>query len=231
TSPDSDPSTAAAGECSRLGGGPRGRRIGVVAAPVLHATPGGRAQPGGAARDWAGGYDDPVPGVTMPKLVTIERDYPAVAQRMAALGPLVETLGTSVKGITWKPTEAVDYLRRANGTMRGGVADGRPSLARDIHLAEAILALSGTTNGEGALAAWRELEKRTGVPLADLAAERAGDKITFADTQVQPRAVITSPEWSGSETGGRRYSPFTVNVERKKPWHTLTGRMQFFVDH
>jgi nitrate reductase / nitrite oxidoreductase, alpha subunit len=22
-----------------------------------------------------------------------------------------------------------------------------------------------------------------------------------------------------------------VNVERKKPWHTLTGRMQFFVDH
>src|SRR5262245_23297223 len=43
------------------------------------------------------GWGDPVPGVTMPKLVTIERDYPAVAQRMAALGPLVETLGTSVK--------------------------------------------------------------------------------------------------------------------------------------
>ena len=43
--------------------------------------------------------------------------------------------------------------------------------------------------------------------------------------------AITSPEWSGSETGGRRYSPFVVNVERKKPWHTLTGRMQFFLDH
>ena len=69
------------------------------------------------------------------------------------------------------------------------------------------------------------------MPLADLAGERAGDRITFADTQVQPRAVITSPEWSGSETGGRRYSPFTVNVERKKPWHTLTGRMHFFLDH
>src|SRR5262249_34178596 len=79
--------------------------------------------------------------------------------------------------------------------------------------------------------AWQELEKRTGVHLADLAAERAGDRITFADTQVQPRAVITSPEWSGSETGGRRYSPFVVNVERKKPWHTLTGRMHFFLDH
>ena len=42
--------------------------------------------------------------------------------------------------------------------------------------------------------------------------------------------VITSPEWSGSETGGRRYAPFTVNVERLKPWHTLTGRTAF-LDH
>jgi nitrate reductase alpha subunit len=43
--------------------------------------------------------------------------------------------------------------------------------------------------------------------------------------------VITSPEWSGSETGGRRYSPFVINVERSKPWHTLTGRQHFFVEH
>ena len=43
--------------------------------------------------------------------------------------------------------------------------------------------------------------------------------------------VITSPEWSGSETGGRRYSPFTINVERLKPWHTLTGRQHFYLDH
>ena len=110
-------------------------------------------------------------------------------------------------------------------------SDGRPSLARDVRLAEAILALSGTTNGQVAVQGWRELERRTGVELADLAQERAGDRISFADTQVQPRAVITSPEWSGSETGGRRYSPFVVNVERKKPWHTLTGRMHFFLDH
>jgi nitrate reductase alpha subunit len=43
--------------------------------------------------------------------------------------------------------------------------------------------------------------------------------------------VITSPEWSGSETGGRRYAPFTVNIEELKPFHTLTGRMHFYVDH
>ncbi|HUW17129.1 MAG TPA: molybdopterin dinucleotide binding domain-containing protein, partial [Actinomycetes bacterium] len=41
----------------------------------------------------------------------------------------------------------------------------------------------------------------------------------------------TSWEWSGSEHGGRRYSPFVINVERKKPWHTLTGRQHFFLDH
>src|SRR5579875_3190134 len=223
--------TGIAAEFSRLAAKHLGKRTDVVAAPLMHDTPDELAQPGGAVRDWKAGECEPVPGVTMPRLVTIERDYPATAEKMAALGPLADTLGCSVKGVTWIPAAAVDYLRRANGTVRGGVADGRPALTRDVHLAEAILALSGTTNGENALLGWREVEKRTGVPLADLAAERAGDRISFADTQVQPRAVITSPEWSGSETGGRRYSPFVVNVERKKPWHTLTGRMQFFLDH
>src|SRR5690606_27708096 len=71
----------------------------------------------------------------------------------------------------------------------------------------------------------------TGIELADLAAENEGRQITFADTQVRPVPVLTSPEWSGSESGGRRYSPFTINVERLKPWHTLTGRQHLFLDH
>jgi nitrate reductase alpha subunit len=75
------------------------------------------------------------------------------------------------------------------------------------------------------------LEGRTGVHLADLAEGSAEKRITFAQTQQAPVPVITSPEWSGSETGGRRYAPFTVNVERLKPWHTLTGRQHFFLDH
>jgi nitrate reductase / nitrite oxidoreductase, alpha subunit len=228
---DFDAFTAIAGEFSRLAGIHLGTRTDVVASPLMHDTPDELAQPGGTVRDWAAGECEPSPGVTMPRLVTVERDYPAVAAKMAALGPLTDTLGTSVKGVTWVPAQAVDSLRRQNGTVPSGVAAGRPSLVRDVHLAEAILTLSGATNGQVAVQAWRELEKRTGVPLADLAEERAGDRISFADTQVQPRAVIACPEWSGSETGGRRYSPFTVNVERLKPWHTLTGRMQFFLDH
>jgi len=43
--------------------------------------------------------------------------------------------------------------------------------------------------------------------------------------------VVTSPEWSGSETGGRRYAPFTINIECLKPFHTLTGRMHFYTAH
>ena len=218
-------------EFSRLAQTHLGTRTDVIAAPLMHDTPDELAQPGGAALDWARGECEPVPGVTMPRFVPIERDYTQVAEKMAAVGPLIDTLGTAVKGAHWVPSGAVDYLRRANGVVRGGAGDGRPSLERDVHMAEAILALSGTTNGRVAVQAWESLEQRTGVSLADLAAERAGEHISFYDIGVQPRSVITSPEWSGSETGGRRYAPFTVNVERKKPWHTLTGRMHFFLDH
>ena len=94
-----------------------------------------------------------------------------------------------------------------------------------------MLALSAVTNGRLAVAGFRTLEERCGVPLADLAGTRSGDRITLADARVQPRTVITSPEWSGIEAHGRRYSPFTINVEREKPWHTLSGRMHLYLDH
>lgn len=90
---------------------------------------------------------------------------------------------------------------------------------------------SGTTNGELAVQGFKSLERRVGKKLADLAEGSEEKRISFADTQKGPQAVITSPEWSGSETGGRRYAPFTINIERLKPFHTLTGRMHFFLDH
>ncbi|MET9302952.1 nitrate reductase subunit alpha [Micromonospora aurantiaca] len=212
--------------------GPRlGVRKDLVAAPLLHDTPDAMATPHGRVRDWAATGETPVPGRTMPKLVVVERDYGAIADKMAALGPLMDTLGTTGKGFSVDVRPEVEYLRRKNGEVRGGAADGRPSLAKDTHACEAILALSGTTNGRVATAGFRDVEKRTGVRLADLAAEHEGKQITFADTQSRPVPVITSPEWSGSEHGGRRYSPFTINTERLKPWHTLTGRQHFFLDH
>jgi len=231
TRTDFDAFQAIAREFSAMAGPRLGVRRDVVAVPLTHDTPDELATPGGIPLDWAAGECEPVPGVTLPKLVVVERDYGAVADKMAALGPLLDRLGTTTKGVTVDVTPEVEFLRRVNGEVRGGVADGRPALSRDIHACEAILTLSGTTNGRVAVAGFRALERRTGQRLADLAAEHEGKHIRFADTQARPVPVITSPEWSGSEHGGRRYSPFTLNVERAKPWHTLTGRQHLFLDH
>ncbi|MEV8438758.1 nitrate reductase subunit alpha [Actinosynnema sp. NPDC051121] len=212
---------------AELAGEHLGKRTDVLAVPLAHDTPDELAQPGGRVRDWRAGECEPVPGRTMPKLVVIERDYPATGEKMRSIGPLLDTLGLTTKGITYRPDEEIEHLRRRNG-VRG---DDRPSLDTAEHMCEAILTLSGTTNGRLAVQGFRALEQRTGTKLADLAEEHEGKRISFEDTKKGPQAVITSPEWSGSETGGRRYSAFVINVERSKPWHTLTGRQHFFVDH
>ena len=116
--------------------------------------------------------------------------------------------------------------------MLGGAGDGRPAIDTDAKMAEAILAFSGTTNGALAVQGFRTLEERTGKHARRPGRGIGGEADHASPTPRQaPVPVITSPEWSGSETGGRRYAPFTVNVERLKPWHTLTGRMHFFLDH
>jgi nitrate reductase alpha subunit len=216
---------------SRLAERHLGTRRDLVAAPLAHDTPDEIAQPLGEVRDWRAGECEPVPGRTMPKLIVLERDYPNVYQRWSAVGPLLDTLGSATKGASWVPHEAIDFLGEQNGRVRGGVADGRPRIERAEQVCEAILALSGTTNGQLALEGFRAMERRTGVPLADLAEPRSGDRVTFQDAQSGPKTVITSPEWSGIESHGRRYAPFTINVEREKPWHTLSGRQHFFLDH
>ncbi|QUH02547.1 nitrate reductase subunit alpha [Saccharopolyspora erythraea] len=208
-----------------------GVRRDVVATALGHDTPGETAQPGGVLLDWRAGETEPVPGRTLPTLTVIERDYPAVADKLAAVGPLLDKLGTTIKGYTVEVGEELSRLGAHNGVARSGAAAGRPRLDTDIRTADAILALSGTTNGRLAVEGFRALEERVGRPLARIAEHDAGHRITFADTRSRPAPVVTSPEWSGDESGGRRYSPFTINVEQLKPWHTLTGRQHVFLDH
>jgi nitrate reductase alpha subunit len=203
----------------------------VVAAPLLHDSPDELAQPLGEVRDWRAGECEPVPGETMPKLIEVERDYGAVAEKMTSLGPLVEKLGTPWKGLSWIPGEEVEALRRRNGEAEAGCGAGRPALERADQVCEAILALSGTSNGRIAVESLRVLERRSGVPLTDLAEEHADERISFRDVGIQPRKTLTSAEWSGIETRERRYSPFTMNVDREIPWRTLTGRQQLYQDH
>src|SRR5699024_830138 len=158
--------------------------------------------------------------------------FTAVYDKMTSIGPLLDTLGTSTKGVTCDVKPEIERLALRNGRRHGGPADGRPALDTDVQMAELIMTLSGTTNGRLATEGFKNLEKRVGRDdLHHLAGEHEGKRISFADIQAAPVPVITSPEWSGSESGGRRYSPFTINIEHLKPFHTLTGRQHFYLDH
>lgn len=216
---------------SELAPGHLDTRKDLISVPLLHDTPDAMAVPNGRVTDWKKGEVDLIPGVTAPKFVVVERDYTTIGDKMSALGPLTEKLGMLTKGVLFDPTEEVQRLAGINGVINDGIAAGRPALVTDVHACEAILALSGTTNGKLAVQGFRTVEQRTGTKLADLAIEEEGKQIRFADTQARPVPVITSPEWSGSEHGGRRYTAFCINVERNKPWHTLTGRQHMFLDH
>jgi hypothetical protein len=90
-------------------------------------------------------------------------------RRQATLGPLAESLGFTVKTFTYRLEHEVRRLAGLNGVMYGGASDGRPAMDTDVKMAETILSLSGTTNGELAVQGFRTLEQRVGKPLADLA--------------------------------------------------------------
>ncbi|MGI5162801.1 nitrate reductase subunit alpha [Spirillospora sp. CA-253888] len=192
-----------------------GLRHDLVASPLQHDTPGERGAPYGAA------------GGTSPAYTVVERDYRAVGARMAALGPKAAGAGLPVKGVAFHPDREVEWLRERAGTD----TEGNPLLDTDVKWCETILALSGTSNGRLAAQGFAQLAERTGVSYDALIEEGRERRIVFADTQARPTSVGPSPEWSGIEAPDRRYSPFTINVEHGKPWHTLTGRMHFYLDH
>ena len=159
----------------------------------------------------------------MGPIAVVERDYTAIADKWAASGRWSTGWGSPPRASPTIPDVEVADLARQDGVMLAAPATAARRSTPTSKMAEAILALSGTTNGRLAVQGFRELETPHRPPLADLAEGSEEKRITFADTQAGPVPVITSPEWSGSETGGRRYAPFTVNVEGLKPWHTLTG--------
>ncbi|MEW1921087.1 nitrate reductase subunit alpha [Pseudarthrobacter oxydans] len=231
TKTDFDTFHLLAREFSKMAKTHLGIRRDLVSVPLQHDTPGQLAQPGGTVRDWRKPDIPAVPGQNMPVFSVVERDYTTIADKLAAVGPLADKLGFTVKNVTYKLAGPLQRLSHSNGVMLGGAADGRPAMDTDAKMAEAILAFSGTTNGALSVQGFKDLEIRTGRKLADLSEGSEEKFITFAQTQAAPVPVITSPEWSGSETGGRRYAPFTINIERLKPFHTLTGRMHFFLDH
>ncbi len=204
----------------------------VVAVPLQHDSAGELAQPGGRVCDWARGECEPVPGETMPNLVHVVRDYTKTYDKWVALGPNARK-GMATKGLSWDSAAEYDQLAKRNGTIgdRGLVSFGMPSIADAESACDAVLALSSSTNGRMAREGFAALERATGVDgLTDLVKGDEGYRVTYADTQVRPAKTLTTPAFTGSSTD-RRYTPFTVNVEQKVPFRTITGRQSLYLDH
>ncbi|QBG58208.1 nitrate reductase subunit alpha [Bacillus amyloliquefaciens] len=204
----------------------------VVATPLLHDTMQELAQPFGKINDWSKGECEAIPGKTMPNIQVVERDYKHIFHKMTALGPNAALKPSGTKGMSWSIADEYESLKKRLGeTESDSVAKGCPNISEAKQAAEAILALSSTSNGKVAVKAWESLENITNLKLKDLAEEREEECFTFEQITAQPKTVITSPAFTGSEKGGRRYSPFTTNVEKLIPWRTLTGRQSYYVDH
>ncbi len=202
-----------------------------VLVPILHDTPAEVAQ-ALDVKDWKRGECDPVPGVTMPQIAVVERDYPNLFKRFTALGPLMEKAGNGGKGISWDTTDEVQHLKDLNGVVtEEGVTKGLAKIDGDIDATEVILMLAPETNGEVAVKAWRALSQNTGREHAHLALPKEDEKIRFRDVAAQPRKIISSPTWSGIESEHVCYSAGYTNVHELIPWRTLTGRQQLYQDH
>lgn len=203
----------------------------LVMMPMGHDAKGEISQPYGKVHDWRAGECEAVPGKTMPDFVMVHRDYPNVDQQFVTLGPLAEERITA-KGITISGEAAYRELASRVGTWDvPGVGYGKPSLGPDKNVVEAILTLSGATNGERAYEEWRALGKITGLQLTEDAEHHRAIAHTLQSITAQPQFTLSAPVWSGLEGADRRYSPFTSNVEYKIPWRTLTGRQSFYLDH
>jgi nitrate reductase alpha subunit len=210
----------------------------LVAIPLMHDTPDELAQ--SEPRDWRAGECAPVPGKTMPHLRVVERDYVNLYRRFVSLGRGIRDDGVSGNGVHIPVQPFYDELLRH---PVGGAPDPRhprcvewggekyPSLEDALDAANVLLHLAPETNGEVSYTAFKHEEQRVGVPLADLAENVRGVRMTFLDLTRQVRRTLISPCWTGLVNDGRPYAAWCLNVERLVPWRTLTGRQHFYVDH
>ncbi|MFE8697518.1 nitrate reductase subunit alpha [Cytobacillus sp. FJAT-53684] len=203
----------------------------IVMAPLAHDTINEIAQPLGKVKDWQKGEVEAIPGKTMSNLNIVKRDYPNVFNMWTTVGPNIRN-GYGTKGVKVDGEKAYqELLQRLGVSKREGVGKGHPDLYSDKQAINAILLMSGATNGKRAVEGWKSMEEKTGKSLGHISEAREEEDYTLDALSVQPRQTISTPVWSGLENDNRRYSPFTVNKEYNIPWHTLTGRQSFYIDH
>ena len=204
----------------------------VVTAPLMHDSKGEIAQPMGEVKDWSKGEVEAIPGLTMPNFAVVERDYHQILDKYITAGPNMSTGMMGAHGVSYNAKEAYEELKSIVGTYSdGSVKDGLPRIDTARRAADMVLQMSSATNGQLSKKSYESLEQDTGMKLVDISSDRENEKITFNNITSQPREVIPTAIFPGSNKGDRRYSPFTTNVERFVPFRTLTGRQSFYIDH
>jgi len=202
----------------------------VVCTPIAHDSPGEITQP--EIKDWYKGECEAIPGKTMHDIAIVDRDYTMLYEKFIALGDNIKKTGLGAHGNHYHCDDTYDELVESNHFPVEKI-DGKvyPSLKEDVSAANVVLHLSSLANGELARRAYKNIEKKTGLVLADLAEGNQQVNLRYADLQAQPRRYNTSPLWSGLMNDGRAYAAYTYNIERLVPWRTLTGRQHFYLDH
>ncbi len=209
-----------------------GTRKDVVALPMQHDTAMALAQPFGEVKDWKRGECEPVPGKTLPLFKVVERDYPNTYKKFIALGPMMEKLPNTIKGVEWDTSDEYEHLKHHNGVIKlDGISKGMPSLEEASQACDAVMRMAPETCGEVAHKSWVAQSKKTGIDHTHLCDSRRDEVITFKDIQAQPRKIITAPTWSGIESHEVSYNACYTNVHEHIPLRTLTGRAQFYMDH
>ena len=202
-----------------------GTQTDVISAPLGHDSADEINMPNGVVPDI--NETGLIPGKTMAKLIPVERDYTKVFEKWMHLGPLTAKLGTGVHGTPYNVSKQVEELGKINSLGD----NGRPLLDTDVKVIEMILHLSGVSNGEVAVEGFKNQGKRVGVDMSPLVSGNEQDRINWDAIKERPVQVFTSPEWTGDKRDGRRYTAFSINIEWDKPFHTLSGRMHYYLDH
>jgi len=206
-----------------------GKTKDVVTIPLMKDTPMEISQPLGEMKDWRAGEVEAIPGKTMPAIKVVTREYPRVHEMYNSFGPLVcGPGGFGAKGVGIDLTDIYEGLK-ANHAI--GERDGRPALDDPRKVAETILQISPESNGEVSYRLFEELGAQTGLDLTHLIEGERDISFNFSDLSHQPRRAVTSPHWTGIESGGKVYTPWSQNVVELVPWRTLTGRQEVYLDH
>jgi len=201
----------------------------IVCLPLSHDTADEITQP--EVKDWYAGEVEAVPGKSMHKLAVVDRDFTKIYEKFITLGDNIKTTGLGAHGNHYAADDVYDEMVDSNHfTVREMDGKTYPSIEEDVDAANAVLHLSTLTNGKLTVRAYENMEKKTGLKLADLAAGSRDVKLRYEDLQAQPRRYNTSPLWSGLMNDGRAYAPYTYNYDRLVPWRTLTGRQHFYLD-